>query len=68
MKKNMGLIDRFFRIVLAIIVGILYSTKTINGTLGLVLMVVAVIFILTSLVSYCPLYSLFGIITCKIKK
>jgi len=68
MKKNMGSTDRFLRIILAIVVAILYFTKTIDGMVALVLMIFAVIFLLTSLVSFCPLYTLLGINTCKTKK
>ena len=68
MKKNMGSTDKILRIFLALVVAILYFTKSIDGTLALVLIIFAVIFLLTSLVSYCPLYTVFGINTCKTKK
>jgi hypothetical protein len=67
MKKNMGTVDRVARILIAIVVAILFFTKVITGTLGMVLLVLAVIFVLTSLVSFCPLYVPFGIKTCKAK-
>lgn len=67
MKKNMGGTDRAIRIVLALIVGTLYYFNTITGTLAYVLLALAAIFVLTSLVSFCPLYTLFGIRTCKVK-
>ncbi|MDI6032936.1 DUF2892 domain-containing protein [Flavobacterium sp. LB2P84] len=65
MKKNMGLTDKIIRIALAAIVAVLYFTNTIGGTLALVLGVFAIIFIITSFVSFCPLYSPFGISTRK---
>lgn len=65
MKKNMGSTDKILRVLLAILVGILYYTGTISGTLALVLGAFAVIFIATSLISFCPLYLPFGINTCK---
>lgn len=68
MKKNMGLTDSIFRIILAVVIGILYFTKTIDGTVALILMVLAVVFLLTSLISFCPLYTVFGFNTCKTKK
>lgn len=68
MKINMGSTDRMLRIILAIVVAILYFTKTIDGILALVLIVFAVIFLLTSLVGYCPLYSVFRFNTCKNQK
>jgi len=68
MKKNMGTTDKIIRLVLAIIFGVLYYTDTITGTWGLVLAIIAIVFLLTSLVSFCPLYSLLGINTLKKKK
>lgn len=65
MKKNMGSIDRSIRILIAIIVGILYYAEIISGTTALILGIFAIIFILTSLVSFCPLYFPFGISTKK---
>lgn len=68
MKKNMGNADRIIRTIIAALVATLYFTGTISGTLGIVLLVVAGIFLLTSLVSFCPLYAPFGIKTCPAKK
>jgi len=56
MKQNMGLIDRVARVALAITVGVLWATGVIEGTLGIVLMVLAAVFVLTSLVGFCPIY------------
>lgn len=67
MKKNMGSADRIIRIIIAAIVAFLYFTGTINGTLGIVLLVLAGVFVLTSLISFCPLYAPFGIKTCPMK-
>jgi len=64
----MGNIDRFIRILAAVIVAVLYFTNTITGTLAYVLMAIAGIFILTSFIGFCPLYSLLGINTCVAKK
>lgn len=61
----MGLTDKIIRIALAAIVAVLYFTNTISGTLALVLGAFAIIFIITSFVSFCPLYSPFGISTRK---
>ena len=68
MKKNMGLADRIIRIVIAVVMGILYFTGTVSGTLGLVLLILAAVFVLTSLISFCPLYAPFGIRTCASKE
>ncbi len=67
MTKNMGIPDRTIRVLIAIAIAILYFTGIISGTIGLVLLAVASIFILTSLLGTCPLYSLFGITSCKVK-
>lgn len=67
MRKNMGTTDRLLRIVLAIVVAILYFTNTISGTLALVLGILAIVFALTSLISFCPLYVPFGINMCSNK-
>ena len=63
MKKNMGSVDRIIRTALAILVAVLYFTNTISGTLALVLGAFAIIFLITSFVSFCPLYSLFNFST-----
>lgn len=68
MKKNMGTADRIIRVIIAAIVGVLYFTGTISGTLGIVLLVLAGVFVLTSLISFCPLYAPFGIRTCPMKE
>lgn len=67
MKKNMGGADRTIRIIVALAVIGLYYFGHIQGTLAYVLLVLSGIFVLTSLVSFCPLYTLFGMNTCKTK-
>jgi hypothetical protein len=68
MKTNMGTLDRVIRLILAGIFAVLFFTETIAGTWGIVLMTLAVVFALTSVVSFCPLYAPFGISTCSTKK
>ncbi|MDZ4809935.1 MAG: DUF2892 domain-containing protein, partial [Bacteroidota bacterium] len=68
MKHNMGNADRIIRVLIAVLIAVLYFTNTVSGTLGYVLLAVGAIFLLTSLVGSCPLYSLFGITTCKAKR
>jgi hypothetical protein len=63
MKKNMGTIDRIIRILLAIVVIVLYMTGSITGTAAIILGILAVVFIITSLIGFCPLYVLFKIST-----
>jgi len=65
MKKNMSYLDRALRILAAIAIIVLYYTNVISGTLATILLVVAAIFILTSFVSFCPLYYLFRFSTRK---
>jgi len=65
MKKNMGGADRIIRIIIAIVVGVLYYTGTISGTLGMVLLVLGIVFLLTSFINFCPLYTVLGINTGK---
>lgn len=68
MKKNMGNTDRIIRFVIAAAIAVLYFTDVIGGTLAIILLVGAGIFLLTSLVSFCPLYAPFGLSTCKVKE
>jgi fatty acid desaturase len=63
MKKNMGTIDRALRVVAALAVGVLWYLGVISGTVAIVLGVLAVVFVLTSLISFCPLYLPFGLST-----
>lgn len=65
MKKNMGTADRIIRILAAVAIAILYFTHQISGTLAIILLIIAGIFILTSFISFCPLYLLFRIRTNK---
>lgn len=68
MKKNMGFTDRIIRVLIAIVIAALYFTETISGTLSIVLLVLASVFVLTSFVSFCPLYAPFKASTCAIKE
>jgi len=68
MKKNMGTADRIIRVIIAAVIAVLYFTDKITGTLGIVLLVLAGIFLLTSLFSFCPLYWPFGLRTRASKK
>lgn len=67
MKKNMGNIDRILRIIIAAVLAYLYFGGIVTGTLGLVLVILGGVFVLTSLVSFCPLYTLVGLNTCPKK-
>lgn len=67
MKKNMGTTDKVIRILVAVAIIGLYAGNVISGTIAIVLLLLAGIFILTSFISFCPLYSPFGISTRKKK-
>jgi hypothetical protein len=65
MKKNLGAIDKIIRLAIAAVVVVLYYLNIITGTLGIVLLVFAAVFVLTSLISFCPLYTILGLNTDK---
>ena len=65
MKKNMGTIDKVIRILVAVIILVLYFTHVITGTLAVMLLVLGGVFVVTSLLSTCPLYLPFGVSTRK---
>lgn len=64
----MGTIDKAVRIIIAAVFSILYFTGTVSGTLGLILLILGGVFLVTSLISFCPLYTLIGLNTCPTKK
>ena len=65
MKPNMGTADRAIRIFAAVVIAALYFANVISGTVAIILLVVAGAFIVTSLISFCPLYWPLGISTRK---
>ncbi|MDP3928319.1 MAG: DUF2892 domain-containing protein [Bacteroidota bacterium] len=67
MKTNMGGTDKVIRILLAVVFAVLFFTGTVTGTFGAILLVVGGIFLATSVISFCPLYTLVGMNTCKVK-
>jgi hypothetical protein len=67
MKANMGSLDRAIRIVVALVIGSLYFTNVIAGTTAIILLILALVFIATSFVGFCPLYYAFGISTLQKK-
>ncbi len=68
MKKNMGAADRIIRSLLAVAAIILFAAGTVTGTRGIVMLVISWVFLLTSLVSFCPLYALVGLNTCPAQR
>ena len=67
MKKNMGSADKIIRILIAAMIITLYVTNVLSGTVAIILLVIAGIFVLTSFVSFCPVYTLLGVNTCANK-
>lgn len=67
MKRNMGNVDKLVRLIIAAIVLLLFLFDVIDGAVAIVLLAISGIFVLTSLVSFCPLYTLVGMNTCKRK-
>ena len=65
MKKNMGTTDKVIRILVAVIILVLYFTHVISGTLAVILLILAGVFVVTSLLGLCPLYMPFGLNTKK---
>ena len=61
MKKNLGIIDRVIRILIAGVVTVLYFKGIISGTLGIILLILAGVFVLTSFLSFCPIYWTLGL-------
>lgn len=68
MKKNMGSADKIVRIILAAVFATLFFTGTVKGILGIVLVILGGVFLATSMISFCPLYSIFGMNTCPTKQ
>jgi uncharacterized membrane protein len=68
MDKNMGKIDRWVRVIFALVVNALYFADVITGTFGLVMIVISIVFVLTSVTSFCPIYKIIGINSCAAKK
>jgi hypothetical protein len=65
MKKNMGTVDKAIRIVVAVVIAVLFYTEVITGVLGIVLLILAGVFVVVSIFSFCPLYLPFGLNTGK---
>lgn len=68
MTTNVGSFDRILRIVLALVLAGLYFSGTVTGTVGLVLVILGAVFLLTGVLGWCGLYTIFGISTCPVKK
>jgi hypothetical protein len=67
MKKNMGGLDKVIRVILALVAGLLVYFEVVEGPLAYILLTIIGIFVITSLVGFCPLYGIFGISSCRTK-
>ncbi|MEO0733778.1 MAG: DUF2892 domain-containing protein [Bacteroidota bacterium] len=67
METNMARLDAYLRILVAIVIGSLAYTGFVTGTLAVVLLILAIVFLLTGIIGTCPLYTLFGVRTCSRK-
>lgn len=65
MKQNMGTIDRIIRVIVAAVFAYLYFGGIVTGTLGIILLVLGIVFLATSAISFCPLYLPFKLNTRK---
>lgn len=63
-KKNMGITDRVIRLIIAGVIVVLYLADILSGAWGIGALILVTVFVLTSVVSFCPLYSPLGISTC----
>jgi hypothetical protein len=68
MNKNVGSTDKIIRIILAALIAVLYLTNVVTGTFAIVVLVFGIILVATALFSFCGIYAIFGINTCKVKK
>jgi len=67
MIKNLHSVDRLVRILLAVIIGFLIINGTLTGTIGIILGIISIVFLVTGIISFCPLYRVLGISTAKNK-
>ncbi|HVA98930.1 MAG TPA: DUF2892 domain-containing protein [Bacteroidia bacterium] len=65
MKKNIGTTEKIIRILVAVIIAVLYFTNQISGTIAIVLLIIAAIFIITAFLNFCPIWAGLGISTRK---
>ena len=65
MKKNIGIADKLIRLIVSAAILVLFLTNIISGTLAIILLIVAGIFVVTSFINFCPLYLPFGLNTCR---
>lgn len=67
MKPNVGTFDKLVRVIISLTLAVLFFTGYITGLTGIIAIAIAIILLLTTIVSFCPLYAIFGMSTCKSK-
>jgi hypothetical protein len=65
MKKNIGTVDKVIRILIAVVLVVLFFTHVITGAIGIILLVLSGVLVLTTIISFCPIYWPFGLSTTK---
>ena len=64
-NKNMGTLDRTIRVAFAVLIAVLYFSGNLSGLTATILCILAVVFVVTSFIGFCPLYTVIGLSTCK---
>ena len=64
-NKNMGTLDRTIRVAIAVVIAVLYFSGYLSGLTATILCILAVVFVITSFIGFCPLYTVIGLSTCK---
>ena len=65
MKPNMSTTDKFIRVLIGVLIAVLYYLEVISGLTAIIVLAIGIIFLVTSLISFCPLYKVLGISTNK---
>jgi len=65
MKANLSLLDRVVRITISVLVIVLFFIGNISQNIFIIGLIVVVILLITSYISYCPVYGACGINTKK---
>ncbi|WP_293177674.1 YgaP family membrane protein [Oceanithermus sp.] len=64
MGCNVGKADQIVRFLLGVLLLLAYFLGWVNGSAGVVALIVGIVFVVTAAVRFCPLYRLFGLSTC----
>ena len=63
MKRNMGILDRIIRVAIVVAIAVLYFVHVLSPVASIILGVLAVVFLLTSIIGMCPIWMALGIST-----